>query len=99
MIKEIAFAAYFLLWLAINIWSRIRGSEAIRQWALENGYEVISLSVPWFNNNGPFRWTRTGQPVFRFAIRDRDGVESRGWARWGYGLIGMIRNLLEIEFD
>jgi hypothetical protein len=70
----------------LTIW---RADSVVRQWALENGFELLHFKRCFFK--GGFGWSPTSQNqiVYSVCVRDRWNEERSGWLRCGnyFGVI------------
>jgi len=67
-------------WLFVS-----RRRADLRQWAAENGLEILSSDKKYIIGTGPFKWwtNSRNQLVFFVRVRDRGGRERSGWVRCG----------------
>jgi len=58
-----------------------KARELTKQWAEENGWELVEFSWRW--NKGPFKeWRRRGDAYYQFAVVDKKGRRRAGWVRY-----------------
>jgi hypothetical protein len=76
-----------------------RSTSILDQWALENGFEVVSASQAQVFR-GPFTLTASrDQTVYRITVRDQSGRTMTGWARCGSWMLGLASNNVEVVWD
>jgi hypothetical protein len=76
-----------------------RAQSILRQWAEENGYEIISSEHRWLLT-GPFWWRKSEhQAVYYVTVRTRGGQVRRGWIRCGGWFLGLWSNAADVEWD
>jgi hypothetical protein len=85
--------------VAVVIYVQIRRAQTLLQgWAEENGYEVLEAEHRLFRK-GPYVWSARGQAIYRVRVRDRGGVERRGWLRCGTWWGGVFADKVESRWD
>ena len=92
-----------LLFTALAIAATIahyrRGRSMLADWAVRNGFELISAEQCWFWR-GPFWWrSGDGNVVYRVTVRDPDGGTRRGYVRCGSLFLGMWSDAVAVEWD
>ena len=81
------------------IYVQIRRAQTLLQgWAEEHGYKVLEAQHRLFSK-GPYVWSSRGQAVYRVWVRDREGVERRGWVRCGTWWGGVFADKVESRWD
>jgi hypothetical protein len=75
-----------------------RSQKLLKGWANENGYEFLHVEYRMFRK-GPFFWSGRGQTVYRVMVRDRQGVERKGWVRCGSWWAGVFSDKAEARWD
>jgi hypothetical protein len=88
--------------LALCVWGAARVRRArveTRRAVRDGGFEMVRLSQCWLRL-GPFSlWdTSRGQLVYRVVVRDGDGRQRTGWARWGRSWLAKPDSL-ELRWD
>ncbi len=75
-----------------------RAESILKQWAEENGYEIISSEHRWFG--GAFLWKKSrGQEVYYVTVRTLNGQIRRGWVRCGGWFLGTLSDQAAVEWD
>jgi hypothetical protein len=74
------------------------GRAMLERWVKAQNLEVTSCECCWFFK-GPFFWSTKGQEVFRFSVRDKDGVVKSGYARCGGYWFGTLSDQVEVRWD
>jgi hypothetical protein len=96
-LKVVIFLAA-LCWVALTTtWHWFRSRFLLRQWARDNGYVLVQISIPWFKIS-PF-WMSKGQEAYQIRVRDHNGRERRGWAKCGGYFLGFLVNQVEVILD
>ncbi len=70
----------FVGWM---IWRGLRRSRIrLDTWANDNGYTLLKAERrSW--RKGPYRWSSSGQAIFRITVLDEDDEERMGWVCCG----------------
>ncbi len=85
--------------VAIIFLTNARADTILNNWALRNGYRVLSRNYAWFFK-GPFFWTSNrSQVVFRITAQDQSGNTRSGWVRCGSWWGGILSDDAEIRWD
>ena len=65
------------------IWRWLRRSRiALETWVKDNTYVLLKAERrSW--RKGPYRWSNSGQAIFRITVLDEDKVERMGWVCCG----------------
>ena len=80
-------------------WHKRRARRILNNWAKENEYEVVSAHVRWFLR-GPYSLFFTHkQIVLQFMVSDSNGATKTGWACCGHGNLGVIREMIDVQWD
>ena len=88
-----------LCWVALSVtWHWFRSRLLLKQWARENGFELMQMSMNWFKFN-PFLFASKHQEVLRIKVRDNKGRERGGWAKCGGFWLGFLVNKIEVKWD
>ena len=83
----LAFPAFFALLGYTLIRNNNKARELTRQWAEENGCQLMEFSWQW--SKGPFtEWRRRGDSYYRFAVMDKRGQKRTGWVRYFTRIFG-----------
>ena len=90
----------FAVIIAVALWWNFSRSRALlRQWAQENGYEILESHYRVFRK-GPFFWTSSrGQTVYYVKTRDRQGYLRSGWVRCGSWWWGLWSDQTEVRWE
>jgi|SRR5947207_14862587 len=88
--------AAFMVWHLV--WCLSRGRFLLKQWAHENGYQVLRSQVRLLDA-GPFRWSSSKRQFSYFVqVRDRAGSERSGWVRCGSFWRGLKSDKTEVRW-
>jgi len=61
----------------------VQAEKDVRARLGADGYEIVQMQQRWLRL-GPLFWTTTrSQIVYRVIVRDANGQQRTGWARWG----------------
>ncbi|MEK6234157.1 MAG: hypothetical protein N2C14_05570, partial [Planctomycetales bacterium] len=75
--------------VGVMTWRSSRSRQMLDQWAMDNGYEILSSERRGFFR-GPFFWTTgKGQVVFYVVVQALDGKTREGWIRCGGFFLGL----------
>jgi hypothetical protein len=90
-----AVIAIVLSFYKLTIW---RANSILRNWALENGFEVLRFERCFFT--GGFGWftTSRNQIVYSILVRDRSNEERSGWLRCGSYFGVLFSNEAEVKW-
>ncbi len=98
---EVAFVFLFALALGGLIWYLYytRAGNMLRQWAEQNGYQIIH-SEHRFLRRGPFFWTTSrNQAVMYVEVVDAQGYQHRGYVRLGSWWWGLWQDRVEVRWE
>lgn len=99
MSNGIIAATVLLLLVAYFVWFFWRSRSILKQWAKENGFEIVHAKLRWLVQ-GPFTgWSEKGQTVYRVTVRNRHGQERLGWVLCGGIWSGLFSNQVRVEWD
>jgi hypothetical protein len=85
-------------WVALSTtWHWFRSRFLLKQRAKANGYELVHMSMSWFQCS-PF-WMSKRQEAYQIRVRDQRGRERRGWAKCGGFFLGFLVNKVEVVWD
>ena len=92
----IVFGAFFV---GLMLFTYGRAYAILDSWAAQNGYEIVEKRQAWLNR-GPFFWTSNkNQVVFLVIVRDRHGIQRKGWVRVGHWLFGMFFDQADVAWE
>jgi hypothetical protein len=90
---------FLVVFVGFVIYVQIRRAQTLlKGWAQENGYEILEAEHRIFRK-GPYIWSMRGQAIYRVWVRDRAGVERRGWVRCGTWWAGVFADKVESRWD
>jgi len=83
----------------IFYWQFSRSRSLLREWAAQNGYEILQGEFR-FLRRGPFFWTTSkGQTIYRVTVRDKQSQVRSGWVRCGGWWLGLWSHKTEVRWD
>jgi len=69
----------FVVWIRLFV---LRAYSRLRDWAAENGFQIVKVHKKGWNPAGPFRgWNSRDQVIYFVRVRDREGTERDCWIR------------------
>ena len=93
--KNIIIGLVVVCWVALSTTCHwFRSKFLLKQWAKANGYELVSMRIPWFKSS-PF-WISKRQEAYQICVRDHRGRERRAWAKCGGYFLGFLVNKVEV---
>jgi hypothetical protein len=80
-------------------WHFSRSKALLKQWASENGFELLHSEYRNFFK-GPFFWTTSrGQTVYYVQVSDSAGNVRSGWVRCGSWWMGLMSDKTEVRWE
>src|SRR5207244_6636738 len=93
--KNIIIGSIAVGWVAFSTTSDcFRSRFLLKQWARAHGYELVQMSIPWFQFC-PF-WMSKHQEAYQIRVRDHRGRKRRAWAKCGGYFLGFLVNKVEV---
>jgi hypothetical protein len=81
------------------VWHFSRSGFLLRQWAEQNGYQLIDQEYRTFFRGPFFMTTAKGQTVYYVTVEDRVGRRRKGWVRCGGWFLGLLSDNVEVLWD
>lgn len=100
LLTLVIFGLSLTLIILTTLWFYKRSEIVLKDWAAQNGYELLEAKINWFNL-GPFFWTSAkGQVVYYIQVLNkRTGQTRRGWVRCGSFWLGLMSDKAEVRWD
>ena len=76
-----------------------RSGSLLKRWANENEFQILDSKL---SSSGPPSWNWTSsrsQTVYSVHVRDKHGLERRGWVRCGSFWAGVFNDKTEVRWD
>lgn len=80
-------------------WTHYRAMILLRNWATENGYQLLQHEARYLRT-GPYFWRRSrNQLVYYVTVLDPQGWRRSAYLRLGNWFFGMLGNQVDVTWD
>jgi hypothetical protein len=95
---NLAILFVILIMLIVILWTFSRSRRILENWAINNGYQILSVNIRLFRQGPFFLTTSKNQVVYYVTIQIPEGIKN-GWVRCGSWWWGILQDKAEVIWD